>query len=71
MTKQELRFYFKDLLIKNQDKINSNLVKDSLITKINWLLKMLRVKTVGLYYPLKYEINLLAIINLLPEIKFF
>ncbi|AAU03924.1 5-formyltetrahydrofolate cyclo-ligase [Rickettsia typhi] len=71
MTKQELRLYFKDLLIKKQDKINSDLVKDALITKISWLLKKLRVNTVGIYYPLKYEINLLSMINLLPEINFY
>ncbi|MCC8406718.1 MAG: 5-formyltetrahydrofolate cyclo-ligase [Rickettsia endosymbiont of Sceptobius lativentris] len=71
MTKQELRLYFKDLLIKNQDKITSDLVKNSLINKISRLLKELKVKTVGLYYPLKYEINLLEITNLHPEIRFF
>jgi len=71
MTKQELRLYFKDLLIKNQDKINSDSVRSSLIGKISDLLNDLKVKTVGLYYPLKYEINLLEIINLLPEIRFF
>ena len=71
MSKQELRIYFKDLLIKNQEKITSDLVKNSLINKISLLLKELKVKTVGLYYPLKYEIHLLGMINLLPAIKFF
>ncbi|MEY4464217.1 MAG: hypothetical protein RLZZ81_1188 [Pseudomonadota bacterium] len=71
MNKQELRLYFKDLLIKNQDKINSDLVRNSLINKISRLLKELKIQTVGLYYPLKYEINLLEITNLLPEIRFF
>ena len=71
MHKQELRLYFKDLLINNQEKITSDLVRNSLISKISRLLKELKVKTVGLYYPLKYEINLLKITNLLPEIKFF
>ncbi len=71
MTKQELRLYFKEFLIKNQDKINYDLFKNSLINKINLLLKELKVQTIGLYYPLKYEINLLEITNLQPEIKFF
>lgn len=71
MTKQELRLYFKEFLIKNQDKINSDLVKNSLINKISRLLQELKVKTVGLYFPLKYEINLLEITNLHPEIRFF
>ena len=71
MTKQALRLYFKDFLIKNQDKINSDLVRSSLINKISRLLKKLKIQTFGLYYPLKYEINLLEITNLHPEIKFF
>ena len=50
MTKQELRLYFKEFLIKNQDKINSDLVKNSLINKISRLLQELKVKTVGLYF---------------------
>nr|WP_198400621.1 5-formyltetrahydrofolate cyclo-ligase [Vibrio cholerae] len=71
MNKQELRIYFKDLLIKTQEKITSGLVRHSLISKISHLLKKLEIQTVGLYYPLKYEINLLEITNLHPEIKFF
>lgn len=71
MNKQELRLYFKHLLIKNQEKITSGLVRNSLISKISHLLKELEIQTVGLYYPLKYEINLLEITNLHPEIKFF
>ncbi|ABV75099.1 5-Formyltetrahydrofolate cyclo-ligase [Rickettsia akari str. Hartford] len=71
ITKQELRLYFKEFFIKNQNEINYDLFKNSLINKINLLLKELKVQTIGLYYPLKYEINLLAITNLHPEIKFF
>ncbi|WP_347939422.1 5-formyltetrahydrofolate cyclo-ligase [Rickettsia oklahomensis] len=71
MNKQELRLYFKDLLIKNQEKITSGLVRHYLIIKISHLLRELGIQTVGLYYPLKYEINLLEITNLHPEIKFF
>ncbi|WP_121542708.1 5-formyltetrahydrofolate cyclo-ligase [Candidatus Rickettsia colombianensi] len=71
MNKQELRLYFKELLIKNQEKITSDLVKNSLINKISRLLQELKVKTAGLYFPLKYEINLLEITNLHPKIKFF
>ncbi|MGX6959831.1 MAG: 5-formyltetrahydrofolate cyclo-ligase [Rickettsia endosymbiont of Pentastiridius leporinus] len=71
MNKQELRLYFKDFLIKNQEIINSSLVRNSLIDKINNIIAELKVKTVGLYYPLKYEINLLELIKLHPKIKFF
>lgn len=71
MTKQELRLYFKDLLTKNTDKINSDLIKTSLINKVGNLLEKLQIKFVGIYYPLKYEINLLEIVKLHPTIKFF
>ncbi|WP_395477277.1 5-formyltetrahydrofolate cyclo-ligase [Rickettsia endosymbiont of Pantilius tunicatus] len=71
MTKQELRLYFKEFLTKNIDKINSDLIKTSLLNQVSNLLKQLKVKHVGIYYPLKYEINLLEIININHEIKFF
>jgi len=68
MTKQELRLYFKELLAKNQAKVS--LVKTRAINKISELLEKREVKTVGLYYPLKCEIDLLEIVKLYPEIKF-
>jgi len=71
MNKQELRLYFKNFLIKNKNHLNSDLVRNSLISKITDLLNELKVQTVGLYYPLKYEINLLEIVKLHPAIKFF
>ncbi len=77
MTKQELRLHFKELLTKNIDKINSDLTKTSwlnqvsnLLKQFSNLLKQLKVKHVGIYYPLKYEINLLEIVNIHHEIKF-
>ena len=70
MNKQELRVYFKDLLSKNNTKLNSDLVRANEVNKISKLLKELKVKIVGIYYPLKYEIDLLKIIKLHPKIKF-
>ncbi|HJD55066.1 MAG TPA: 5-formyltetrahydrofolate cyclo-ligase [Rickettsia endosymbiont of Pyrocoelia pectoralis] len=70
MNKQELRLYFKEFLLRNQERINSSSVKDFLIDKISNLIAELKVKTIGLYCPLKYEINLLEIIKLRPKIKF-
>lgn len=71
MNKQESRLHFKELLTKNIDKINSDLTKTSLLNQVSNLLKQLKVKHVGIYYPLKYEINLLELLNIHHEIKFF
>jgi 5-formyltetrahydrofolate cyclo-ligase len=71
MDKHTLRNYFKNFLAKNYPKIAHEATRKAIISKINKLINDLKVTKIGLYYPLKYEINLLEIINLQPNLEFF
>ncbi|MFY9590340.1 5-formyltetrahydrofolate cyclo-ligase [Rickettsia endosymbiont of Halotydeus destructor] len=71
MDKPALRYYFRNFLRKNKDKINSEITKKLIINKLNILIDELKVTTIGVYYPLLLEINILEIIKLRPELTFF
>lgn len=70
-SKLTLRLHFKKLLEDNWNKTSSNIFKTSIINKIIYLLNELKIKTIGIYYPLKYEINIFELIILQPNLKFF
>ncbi|MCC8368497.1 MAG: 5-formyltetrahydrofolate cyclo-ligase [Rickettsia endosymbiont of Oxypoda opaca] len=71
MDKPALRSYFRNFLRKNKDKVTSEVTRKLIIHKLNILINELRATTVGVYYPMLPEINILEIIKLHPELIFF
>ncbi|WP_341792886.1 5-formyltetrahydrofolate cyclo-ligase [Rickettsia endosymbiont of Ceutorhynchus obstrictus] len=71
MDKPALRSYFRNFLRKNKDKVNSEVTRKLIIHKLNILINEFKVTTVGVYYPMLPEINILEIIKWHPELIFF